>query len=167
MNRLTLWLKTLCDDCNFKIRFKPIDKENYKEDWNQKTLSILPISPPEFFLREVELGEIEQELKSMYIEVTIENAGHKQPHEYLLNGIMFSHKKYFLYFSSEYTNWPTMRIVTFDENDRLIRNDFKRVYKRSWKDFKEDKYQTKKKKTIASVPKGFKFSRPVLTINEE
>lgn len=168
MNRLTLWLKVLCTDCNFKIKFRPINKETYAENWNSKCLTINPITPPQFFLKNMTLGkELETELESMYIEVIIDNAGYKQPHEYLLNGILHSHNKYFLYFSSEYSNWPTLRIVSFDEEDKLLRNDFKRIYKRSWKDFKEGSYQPKEKKAVACVPKGFKKKRPVLTINKD
>lgn len=167
MNLLTFWLNKLCNDCNFKVKFKPLNKEAYRDRWEQINQSINPIKPPEFFIKNVDLEEFEKELEVMYIEVMLDNAGYKQPHEFLLSGVSCLNDRYFLYFSSEYTNWPIKRIVVFNLDSNIIRNDFKRIYKRSWKDFKENKYQPKKKKTLASVPEGFKRTRPVITIDEE
>ena len=164
---LTTWLRALHDDCNFKIKFKTLDKEYYSRTWEENTLSINPIKAPEFFCKNVSLGTMENELKSMYVEALIENAGYKQPHEFILSGILFSNNKYFLSFTQEYSNWPVSRLVIFDEYNHIIRNDFKTVYNLSWEDYREEKYQPKKKKIIASVPKGLKGGKPILAVEEK
>ena len=145
---LTQWLRALHDDCNFKIRFQTLDKEYYEKEWEARNLSITPIKPPEFFLKNVSLGEMESELESMYVEAILTNAGCRQPHEYILSNIRFTNNKYFLAFSSEYSNWPVSRLVVFDEYNKIIRNDFKKVYALSWQDFKEGEYQPKRRVTI-------------------
>ena len=142
---LTQWLKTLYDDCNFKIRFSTLDKEYYRKEWEARNLSVTPIKPPEFFLKNVSLGDVESELKSMYVEAILDNAGYKQPHEYILASIRFANNRYFLSFVSEYSNWPVSRLVIFDEHNKIVRNDFKKVYTLSWQDFKEGEYQPKRR----------------------
>ena len=142
---LTQWLKTLYDDCNFKIRFSTLDKEYYRKEWEARNLSVTPIKPPEFFLKNVSLGDVESELKSMYVEAILDNAGYKQPHKYILASIRFANNRYFLSFVSEYSNWPVSRLVIFDEHNKIVRNDFKKVHTLSWQDFKEGEYQPKRR----------------------
>ena len=145
---LTNWLRLLHADCNFKVRYRTLDKEYYRQEQEARNISILPTKPVEFYVKNVSLGEIEQELKSMYVEVVIDNAGYKQPHEYILSGIYHAQNKYILTFIQEYVNWPACRIVEFNEYNNIIRNDFKRVYDLSWKDFREGEYQVKKRPTL-------------------
>ena len=37
------------------------------------------------------------------------------------------------------------RKVIFDEYNKIVRNDFKKVYTLSWQDFKEGEYQSKRR----------------------
>ena len=91
------------------------------------------------------MGDVESELKSMYVEAILDNAGYKQPHEYILASIRFANNRYFLSFVSEYSNWPVSRLVIFDKHNKIVRNDFKKVYTLSWQDFKEGEYQSKRR----------------------
>ena len=145
---LTNWLRALHDDCNFKVRFRTLDKEFYRKEWEERSTSIAPISTPEFYLKNVSLGQMESELTSMYVEIVIDNAGCRQPHDYILAGIRYTNNRYFLSFVSEYSNWPVSRLVVFDEYNKIIRNDFKKVHALSWQDFKEGEYQPKNKRVL-------------------
>ena len=147
---LTNWLKTLYNDCNFRIKYKTLNKEHYAKEWESKNLSINPIKPPEFYCKGISLGEMQKDLESMYVEVVIDNAGCRQPHEFILSGIYYTQNKYFLTFVQEYSNWPISRIVIFNEYNQIIRNDFKTVYNLSWKDYEEEVYQPKKKKVLVA-----------------
>ena len=164
---LTTWLRTLCSDCNFKVRFRTLNKEYYAQEWEARNLSILPVKPPEFYAKNVLLGRMEKDLESMYVEVIIDNAGCRQPHEYILSNIRFTNNKYFLAFTSEFSNWAASRIVVFDEYNQIIRNDFKRIHALSWQDFKEKKYQPKKKKVLASEPVGKHSEKPLIVLYED
>ena len=159
MNVLTKWLTLLHDDCNFKIRFNTLDKEYYEKEWESMSTSCIPVKAPEFFCKNVDLGEMLQNLQGTYAQVLIENAGYKQPHEFILTGIRAKDSKNFLYFSSKFSNWAVKRIVII-ENDKVVRNDFKKVYKLSWEDYKEGRYMSKKK---TSTPQKIKLRRPTLT----
>lgn len=158
MNVLTKRLTLFHDDCNFKVRFSTLDKEYYEKEWESMNMSCIPVKPPEFFCKNVDLGEVLQNLQGTYAQVLIENAGYKQPHEFILTGVSAKGAKNFLYFSSKFSNWPVKRIVII-ENDKVIRNDFKKVYKLSWEDYKEGRYTSKKK----STPVKIKLRRPTLT----
>ena len=164
---LTTWLRILHNDCDFKIRFKTLDKEYYKKEWEARNITILPVKPPEFFAKGISLGEMEKELESMYVEAIIDNAGCRQPHEYILSNIRFTNNKYFLVFTSEYANWAASRIVIFDEYNQIIRNDFKKIHALSWQDYKEGIYQPKRKKVVAAEPKGKWSAKPLLVVYEE
>lgn len=159
MNVLTKWLTLLHDDCNFKIRFNTLDKEYYEKGWESISTSCIPVKAPEFFCKNVDLGEMWQNLQGIYAQVLIENAGYKQPHEFILTGIRAKDSKNFLYFSSKFSNWAVKRIVII-ENDKVVRNDFKKVYMLSWEDYKEGRYMSKKK---TSTPQKIKLRRPTLT----
>ena len=148
MNLLTLWLRTFSNDCNFRVRFNTLDKEWYAEDWEEKSKVLFPIKPPEFYIKGVSLGAMEEELKSTYVELIMDNGGCRQPHEFILSSIRLIRDKYFLSFTQAYANWPVSRIVVFDEFNQIIRNDFKDVYKLSWQDFEDEKYQPKKRLTL-------------------
>lgn len=145
MNILTKWLRALYEDCNFRVKYNTVDKDFYQEKWEYLNTTINPSTSPEFTVVGVDLGEMRSELESNYIEISIENAGCRQPHDYLLSGVYKIGEKVILTFSSEFTNWPVSRLVIINNKDEVIRNDFKTVYQLSWKDFKEDKYQPKKK----------------------
>ena len=84
MNILTVWLQKLYYDCNFKVKYKTVDKESYKAQWELLNSTIHPATSPEFFSKGVDLGNMANELESVYVEINIENAGYKQPHEYFL-----------------------------------------------------------------------------------
>ena len=162
MNVLTKWLTLLHDDCNFRVRFNTLDKEYYEKEWESINMSCVPVKAPEFFCKNIDLGEVLQNLQGTYAQVLIENAGYKQPHEFILTGVSSKGSKNFLYFSSKFSNWAVKRIVII-EGDKVIRNDFKSVYKLSWEDYKEGKYMSKRK---TSTPQKIKLRRPTLTQKE-
>ena len=161
MNLLTKLLTMLHNDCDFETRFNLLDKGVYEEDWEAVDNSCLPVKGPDFFCKNIDLADFEPLLKGTYAQIIIDNAGYKQPHEFLLTGVMKSGKKIFLYFSSKFSRWSTKRVVII-EDAKVTRNDFKNVYKLSWKDYKEGEYQ--KKKTTSMVPK---LRRPTLTQNDK
>ena len=145
MGDLVSWLRSLNNDGNFKVQYRTLLKETYAREWEERTISITPTKPPEFFSKNVDLGKMAEDLKTFYVEVHIENAGYKQPHDFLLSGVQRIKDKTFLYFSSEFTNWPIHRIIVFDDYNNIIRNDFKSIYKLSWKDFSNQEYSAKAK----------------------
>ena len=150
MNLLTTWLKAFHDQSRLKVKYKIIDKESYRETLENLNMSIRPICLPEFSVKNVSLGDMEQELKSHYVKLIIENAGYKQPHEYILYRVeALIENRYLLAFCSAYSNWPVGRLVILDEFNKVIRNDFKLVYDLSWKDYNEKEYQPKEKKVLA------------------
>ena len=159
MDPLTRWLTLLHEDCKFKVRFNTLDKEHYEQEWESLNKSCVPVKAPEFFCKNVELGEVSQDLSSTYVQVLIENAGYKQPHEFLLTGIMKVNAFVQLYFSSIFSNWGIKRVVVIDlEHNKVTRNDFNDVYELSWKDYREGEYQKKK-----ATPHVSMLRRPTLT----
>ena len=112
-----------------------------------------PVDIPSFFYKGVDFKQLEGEFSENYIELNIENAGHRQPHDYILTSVVRIDEKVTLAFTSEYSNWGTKRIVIIDyTTNKVIRNDFTKVYNLSWEDYKLDKYQ-KVRKTTVPVPK--------------
>ena len=155
MNTLTKWLKALYDDCPFSIRFNPLEKEYYQRKWAELLESLEDPIVPEFFVDGVDLGHILGELSTNYIEATIENAGYKQTHTYILTGITCRNDRVSLYFSGEYSNWAPKRIVTMTyDGGTIIRNDFKDIYLLSWKDYNEGKYQKAKGGRAPKLKRG-------------
>lgn len=163
MNELNNWLTLLYNDCKFKVRFNTLDKEYYEQEWEEQNNSCIPVKAPDFFCKNVELGEVGQNLLGTYVQIVMENAGYKQPHEFILTGMLKVDCHIFLYFSSKFSNWAVKRNVIIDINkNRVIRNDFNDVYTLSWRDYTEGEYQ--KKKSTAYVPK---LRRPTLTQNKK
>ena len=69
MDPLTKWLTLLYEDCKFKVRFNTLDKEYYEQEWESLNESCVPVKAPEFFCKNVELGEVSQNLFSTYVQV--------------------------------------------------------------------------------------------------
>ena len=146
MNLLTVWLKALHDHCRLKLRYQIVDKDTYRREAEELNKSIRPTVVPEFAVKGVSLGEMEGELQSNYIKANFDNAGYRQPHEYILYRVeALIEGRYLLAFCSAYTNWPIGRIVMLDECNNIIRNDFRTVYDLIWKDYNDGKYQPKAK----------------------
>ena len=151
MHILKEFLMAIRDDCNFKVTFRPLNKDTYEEQWEAMNRTIERVKPPTFFCKGIDLGEITQNMNGAYIEIFIENAGHKQQHEYLLSNIVVnkaeSYDRVVLAFTSKFSNWGAKRIVMLDkETKRILRNDFNIVYKVSWDDYNNGQYQSAKKR---------------------
>lgn len=165
MYDLTKWLSALHKDSGMKIKWEILPIETYREKYKKAYKYCDIPSIPIFYSKGVELGEMAGELKDSYIELNIENAGYKQRHEYLLTSIIRNNvnkDNLVLAFTSEFSNWGSKRIVIINEKTcKVLRNDFKSVYKLSWKDYTEGKYQ----KTEKTEPehKVIKVRRPTLT----
>ena len=164
MNTLVKCLELLYKDCNFKVRFQTLDKEKYLRDWESINESCEQVKVPDFFSKGVDLGETGENLKSVYAEIFMDNSGYKQPHDLILTSVTkLYNNNVLLAFSSKFSRWAIKRLIIIDiENNRVVRNDFKDVYKLSWKDYQEGEYQ--KKKTTTNVPK---LRRPTLTRNKK
>lgn len=162
MNILTKWLTALYKDSKLKIEFKTLPVEVYREKWEEIYPTCEKVKIPIFFSKNVDLGEMGQNLLSSYIEVIIENAGYKQPHEYLLTSVVRNNvntNRILLSFASKFSNWGSKRVVIVSEDaTKVYRNDFKDVYKLSWKDYEEGEYQKVKKPSVA--PSVIKLRRP-------
>ena len=163
MNILTIWLTYIHKNLPSEARFRTLDIERYREIFEELRPTCEKIKIPEFYCEGVDLGQIGDELKSHYIELYLDNAGYKQPHEYILTSIYLNKirkkEQLFFYFTSEYSNWAMKRIVSISPNcEEIYRNDFKDVYTLSWKDYSEGKYQK------ASKNKAPVFKRNTLTL---
>lgn len=147
MNILTKWLTFIYEDLPSKACFRTLDIDKYREAFEEFHPTCEKIKVPIFYSDRIDLGQINEELNSTYIELYIENAGYKQPHEYLLTSILKNgSNKIAFCFTSEYSNWAAKRIVSISPDCRTIyRNDFKDVYSMSWEDYKNDRYQKGKK----------------------
>ena len=153
---LTKWLTLLHNDSRLKMSWKVIPVEVYKEKWESMYPYCDSAKIPIFFSKNVDLGEVGQNLQNSYVEVSIENAGYKQQHDYLLTSITRHDEKITLAFTSEFSNWGSKRLVILiPERSKVYRNDFKGVYELSWKDYREEKYQKKE-----STPHVTKLRRP-------
>lgn len=169
MNDLTRWLTAMYRDSKLKMSFQTLPIEKYRDEWENIYPYCDKVEVPVFFSKNVDLGEMEQNLMSTYVEVVIENAGYKQQHEYLLTSVTKNYanpEKVMLAFTSKFTYWGSKRLVIVSENaERVYRNDFKDIYKISWKDYSEGAYQKQKK--ASSAPHIMKLRRPqVKTLTE-
>jgi hypothetical protein len=160
MSLLVKCLELLYQDCKFKVRFQTLDKEKYLRDWESINDSCEYVRVPEFFSKDVDLGEMGENLKSVYAEIFIDNAGYKQPHDLILTSVTKLYNgNVMLSFSSKFSKWAVKRLVIVDsDKNKVIRNDFNDVYELSWKDYREGGYQ--KKKSTPNIPK---LRRPTLT----
>ena len=160
MSLLVKCLELLHQDCKFKVKFQTLDKEKYLRDWERTNDSCEDVRVPEFFSKDVDLGEMGENLKSVYAEIFIDNAGYKQPHDLILTSVTkLYNDNVMLSFSSKFSKWAIKRLMIIDCNkNKVIRNDFKDVYELSWKDYREEEYQKKK-----STPHISKLRRPTLT----
>ena len=148
MEKINQWLAAFYQDCNFKLSFKTLGKEYYRERFEFQNTTALPVVIPDFFYKGVNLKNLEGEFAENYIELNIDNAGYKQPHDYLLTSITLVQNKVILAFTSQFSNWGVKRNVVIDpETNKVLRNDFKDVYNLSWKDYKEGEYQKCKQRT--------------------
>ena len=153
MEQLNKWLKAFYNDCEFKLSFRTLNKEYYRSRFEDRNMTAQPIDVPSFFYKGVDFEQLEGEFLENYVELNIENAGHRQPHDYILTSVVRIGGEVTLAFTSEYSNWGTKRLVVIDyDTSKVIRNDFTKVYNLSWEDYKSDKYQ-KARKTTIPVPK--------------
>ena len=90
MNILTTWLTYIHENLPSSARFRTLDTERYREIFEELRPTCEKIKIPEFYCEHIKLGQIENELKVNYIELSLDNAGYKQPHEYILTGIRLS-----------------------------------------------------------------------------
>lgn len=144
MNNLTRLLTLIHKDLPSKSKFRVISVEKYIEEFEERYQSCDKVKVPIFYHEGVDIGQIEGELVSNYIELYIENAGYRQVHEYLLTSVIYNRVRnnFMLTFTGKFSNWAPKRIVVISSNyEEILRNDFRNVYELSWKDFNEDKYQ--------------------------
>ena len=157
MHNLTKWLTSIHKNSRLKMTWNTLPIESYREKWEEIYQYCDKVKIPIFFSKNVDLGEMEGELKSTYVEVKIENAGYKQKHEYLLTSVVRNNidkNKILLTFTSEFSNWGSKRIVIVSEDGyKVYRNDFKNVYDLSWKDYSEGEYQKKKQADTSCTSK--------------
>lgn len=167
MYNLTKWLKAIYSDSKLKMTWNTLPIETYKEEWGEIYQYCDEVKVPIFFSKNVDLGEMGQDLLSTYVEVKIDNAGYRQQHDYLLTGAVRNNidkNKIVLTFTSKFSNWGSKRIVIVSEDgNKVYRNDFKTVYQLSWNDYTEGEYQKKQ----ASTPHVPKLRRPrISTLTE-
>lgn len=146
MNILTRWLTYIHEELPSKARFRTLDICKYRETFEDLLMTCEDIKIPKFYSERIDLGQMKAELECDYIELYLENAGYKQPHEYLLTSVILNeveeYKRIVFSFTSEYSNWAQKRIIIISPDCKeMYRNDFKTIYDLSWKDYKEGKYQ--------------------------
>lgn len=152
MEQLNQWLTAFYKDCNFKLKFKTLNKEYYRERFESLNNTAVPVVVPEFFYKGVDLKKLEGEFAENYIELNIDNAGYKQPHDYILTSVTLAQNNVMLAFTSQFSNWGVKRIVIVDPStNKVLRNDFKKIYNISWEDYKDGKYQKCKQRTAPAL----------------